>query len=84
MISMKDIFKEALSELGVFKNGDERWLVEFEREKDKEELIEDLKRYLPEKISEILLNRLVDKDFQLCCYFDKNRSIISIREIVRN
>lgn len=59
VISMKDILKEALSELGVFK--DERWLVEFEGEKDKEELIEDLKMYLPEKISGLLLNRLVDK-----------------------
>ncbi|OFV66970.1 MAG: protein containing DUF1788 [Candidatus Syntrophoarchaeum butanivorans] len=58
---MKDILKEALSELGVFNDGDERWLVEFEREKGKEELIEDLKMYLPDKISGILLNRLVDK-----------------------
>ena len=61
VISMKDILKEALSELGVFKDGDEKWLVEFEREKGKKELIEDLKMYLPDKISEILLNRLVDK-----------------------
>lgn len=61
VISMKDILKEALIELGVIKKNDERWLVEFEREKGKEELIEDLKMYLPEKISEILLNRLVDK-----------------------
>jgi len=61
VISMKDILKEALIELGVIKKNDERWLVEFEREKGKEELTEDLKMYLPEKISEILLNRLVDK-----------------------
>jgi len=61
VISMKDVMKKALSELGVFRDGNEKWLVEFEREKGEEDLIEDLKMYLPEKISGILLKKLVDK-----------------------
>jgi len=62
VISMKEILKEALSELGVIKENDAEWLIEFERNKNKKELIEDFKRYLPEKVSEILLKRLANKD----------------------
>ncbi|RLI77131.1 hypothetical protein DRP05_11125 [Archaeoglobales archaeon] len=60
VISMKDVLKDALIKLGVAKDGEE--LAKFEMERDREELIEDLRRYLPDKISEVLLEKLSDKN----------------------
>lgn len=62
VISMKEVLRDALIELGVANEDDDSAIVEFERSKSKNEMKEDLSRYLPEHVSEVLLRKLRDKD----------------------
>ena len=62
VVSMENVLKAALIELDVANENDERAIVEFERSKKREELKDDLSRYLPEQISDLILKKLKDKD----------------------
>lgn len=55
VVSLENVLKAALIELDVVNANDERAIVEFERSKKREELKEDLSRYLPEQISDLIL-----------------------------
>jgi len=61
VISMEKILKAALIELGVAGESDESVVVKFERSKSREELKEDLSRYLPQQIAEVLGRKLTNK-----------------------
>lgn len=58
---MEKILKAALIELDVANESDESAVVKFERSKKREELKEDLSRYLPEQVAEILSRKLKNK-----------------------
>ena len=51
---MKEVLKDALVELGVTNEDEEKSVVKFERSTNREELKDDLSRYLPEQVSEII------------------------------
>jgi hypothetical protein len=57
---MKEVLRDALIELGAAKGRDERSTIEFERRKSRNELKEDLSRYLPEQVSEVIIGMLKD------------------------
>lgn len=61
VISMKEVLKDALVELGVTNEDEENSVVKFERSTNREELKDDLSRYLPEQVSETILRKLKDK-----------------------
>jgi hypothetical protein len=62
IFSMKDVLKEALIELGVASEDSGSAIAEYERSKNRKEIKEDLTRYLPEQVSDIMLRKLRDKD----------------------
>lgn len=73
IISMKDIFKEALSQLGV--DSDEDSLIKFESSKNSTELRNSLARYLPQEITKILYERLKDKDEKFIAILTRTGSL---------
>ncbi len=61
VISMKEVLRDALIELDVANESDESAVVKFERSKNREELKEDLSRYLPKQVAEVLSRKLKNK-----------------------
>lgn len=62
IFSMKDVLKEALIELGVASESSVSAIAEYELSKSRKEIKEDLTRYLPVQVSDIMLRKLRDKD----------------------
>ena len=62
IFSMKDVLKEALTELGVASEASESSIAKYELSKSRKEIKDDLTRYLPEQVSDILLRMLREKD----------------------